>query len=177
MKKILAIVWMLSLALTLICFASCNGQTPDTPGNDPDVPPTPPAHTCESKCTTCGKCTDVECTDAACQEKCAGHEASVTYTVRVVDANGNPIAGVDVQICNKKTGVCYKPTVKTDANGIAEFTRAAGEYKIQLNEKDSVAGYVYEKEEIAPGLLFDRGYYFEEDALHMEIVLQIKEAE
>ena len=31
------------------------------------------AHTCESKCPTCGKCTDATCTDSACADKCNGH--------------------------------------------------------------------------------------------------------
>ena len=33
-----------------------------------------PEHTCESVCEECGKCTDAECTEAACADKCEGHE-------------------------------------------------------------------------------------------------------
>ena len=33
-----------------------------------------PAHSCENKCEECGKCTDAECTEAACADKCEGHE-------------------------------------------------------------------------------------------------------
>ncbi len=35
--------------------------------------PTPPTHTCESKCPTCGKCLDASCTESACADKCPGH--------------------------------------------------------------------------------------------------------
>ncbi len=35
--------------------------------------PTPPTHTCESKCPTCGKCLDATCTESVCAEKCPGH--------------------------------------------------------------------------------------------------------
>lgn len=32
------------------------------------------AHTCESQCPICGKCTDATCTDSACSDKCPGHD-------------------------------------------------------------------------------------------------------
>ena len=35
---------------------------------------TTPAHTCESVCDECGKCTDAACNEAACANKCEGHE-------------------------------------------------------------------------------------------------------
>lgn len=38
---------------------------------------TPPSHTCEHVCATCGKCTDTTCTDAACKDKCQGHDEPV----------------------------------------------------------------------------------------------------
>ena len=44
-----------------------------------------PAHECESACTDCGKCTDGECAETACESKCAGHDvvisANTTYTL------------------------------------------------------------------------------------------------
>ena len=33
-----------------------------------------PAHTCESVCPTCNKCTNTACTETACATKCEGHE-------------------------------------------------------------------------------------------------------
>lgn len=37
-------------------------------------------YNCESKCATCGKCKDAECTEAVCQEKCQGHEEAPVVT-------------------------------------------------------------------------------------------------
>lgn len=41
---------------------------------------TAPAHECESICSACGKCTDSECTEAACAAKCAGHHVDATIS-------------------------------------------------------------------------------------------------
>lgn len=41
---------------------------------------TAPAHECESICSACGKCTDGECTEAACAAKCAGHHVDATIS-------------------------------------------------------------------------------------------------
>ena len=38
------------------------------------VEPEVPAHQCESICADCGKCTDAECTESACESKCEGHQ-------------------------------------------------------------------------------------------------------
>ena len=39
-----------------------------------------PTHTCESKCSECGKCLDKACTESACANKCAGHTVAPTHT-------------------------------------------------------------------------------------------------
>lgn len=42
---------------------------------------TSPIHKCESECDDCGKCTDKACQEAACAEKCQGHNQTTTgYT-------------------------------------------------------------------------------------------------
>lgn len=47
--------------------------------------PAPTPHECKSVCTECGKCTNADCTDPACAEKCPGHNAPTdTYTVSFV---------------------------------------------------------------------------------------------
>lgn len=38
-----------------------------------------PTHECESECETCGLCTDAECTEDVCSEKCPGHAPVVTH--------------------------------------------------------------------------------------------------
>lgn len=64
-----------------------------------------------------------------CMTACGQPEATettnlpegVSYGIKVVDAEGNPIAGAMVSICqDKEGGTCYMP-VKTDENGMAYF--------------------------------------------------------
>lgn len=42
-------------------------------GNNSDVGGGDEQHVCEHVCATCHKCTDKNCTDPVCREKCAGH--------------------------------------------------------------------------------------------------------
>ena len=48
-------------------------------------------HACTSKCDTCGKCTDLECTEEVCAEKCAGHEndETILYKFEAENATSN----------------------------------------------------------------------------------------
>ena len=47
----------------------------------------PLAHVCESICKECGKCTDADCTETACADKCEGHEVGeVTEIELTVDS-------------------------------------------------------------------------------------------
>lgn len=57
-------------------------------------------------------------------------DGKVVYTIKVVDANGNPVASTLVQLCDD--GACYAP-VMTDANGVAEFRMVEGEYKAAIS--------------------------------------------
>ena len=47
-------------------------------GNTGNNGTTTPSHTCESQCSTCKKCTDQACQEAACREKCNGHNQTST---------------------------------------------------------------------------------------------------
>lgn len=60
----------------------------------------------------------------------------ITYTIYVKDENGNPIDGVQVQICDT---VCRTPKT-TDSNGMATDSVPAGNWKAQLTDVD---GYHY----------------------------------
>ncbi len=57
-------------------------------------------------------------------------DGKVTYTIIVVDADGNPVEGVDVQMCDVD-GVCLMP-VKTDANGVATFEKDEATYYVTI---------------------------------------------
>ena len=67
-KKIIAIV-VAAVAVVAIVLVSvlvplnCNGE-----------PASPETHVCEHKCEICGKCTDPDCDDPVCADKCPGHE-------------------------------------------------------------------------------------------------------
>ena len=67
--------------------------------------------------------------------------ARLTYTVKVVDAEGNPVAGVEVQICDGDR--CLLPA-ETDANGEVSWKTTSGNFKAQI--KSAPAGYTYESE-------------------------------
>ena len=56
---------------------------------------TEPAHACENVCGTCGKCTNIDCTENVCADKCTGHKPqledkkySYTFTSSQYSANG-----------------------------------------------------------------------------------------
>lgn len=41
-------------------------------------------HVCDSKCPECGKCTNPDCKDPVCADKCPGHEPDVVETTPVI---------------------------------------------------------------------------------------------
>lgn len=54
-------------------------------------------------------------------------DGKVTYTVTVLDAQGNPMSGVFVQMCLES---CFPGA--TDANGVATFTMIEADYKVSF---------------------------------------------
>lgn len=56
--------------------------------------------------------------------------AADPYVILVVDDEGNPVAGVRVQMCDT-AGSCRVP-VTTDAEGRAEYAYEEGEFKVQI---------------------------------------------
>ena len=49
-----------------------------------------PVHKCEHVCPECGKCTDLECTDDVCKDKCLGHVKTNDF---ILEAENGKIAG------------------------------------------------------------------------------------
>lgn len=67
-------------------------------------------------------------------------DGKTEYTVKLVDANGAPVADTMVQICNSET--CFAPKA-TDADGVAIFSlEESDEYKAKLLTAGEDA-YVY----------------------------------
>ena len=85
-------------------------------------------------------------------------DGKIVYTIKLVDASGNPIANTLVQLCDD--GACYAP-VMTNAEGVAEFRMAEGTYKAAVSSK--VAGY-----KDVTGQYFE----FESDSTEVTITLE-----
>ena len=67
-------------------------------------------------------------------------DGKIEYKVTLLDANGAPVAGQMIQVCNAAT--CFAP-VATDENGVATFRlEESNEYKAKLLT-DSDDAYVY----------------------------------
>ena len=52
---------------------------------------TPPAHECESICDECGKCTDTDCTENVCADKCQGHKPNNSATPTIYLAGDSTV--------------------------------------------------------------------------------------
>ena len=71
--------------------------------------------------------------------------SKITYTVTVLDASGNPIAGVEVQICDGDR--CLMPDV-TGEDGTVKFKTTSGNFEALI--KDAPAGYTYDDTQYIP---------------------------
>ena len=81
MKKTrLLTVLAMVLALTL-CLSACVKDP--APGTSTPSKGTEPAHVCQHECPVCGKCTDPDCKDEVCQDKCPGHEEENLPEIKV----------------------------------------------------------------------------------------------
>ena len=59
----------------------------------------PPAeHACESVCETCGKCTDAECAESACADKCEGHTVETTPVINIIETEIEIHAGDEIDL-------------------------------------------------------------------------------
>lgn len=128
-KKALALV--LALAMVL-CLCACAGNADDK-GNDTTAG------------TTAGTTEATEKVD----------DGKVTYTVKVVDEGGNPVAGAMVQLCLE---ACIPG--KTNEEGVATYSLAEADYKVSFISMP--AGYTAEQTE----------YYFAAGSYELTITLK-----
>jgi hypothetical protein len=68
MKNTSLLLVILFCIFTLL--TSCWFMPSDQSNNPSDAPG---VHKCESECVTCGKCTDDDCVEEVCAQKCNGH--------------------------------------------------------------------------------------------------------
>ena len=122
MRKTLMLLLALALVLGVIFVLAACGETPATSTEGGDKTTTP-AETTEEKPA----------------------DERVTYTVIVKDQNGNPVEGVEVQICEGDT--CKKPKITgLDGKVTFKFKPNGDPLKVQINGENSVSGYVYPTE-------------------------------
>ena len=90
---------------------------------------TTPAHTCESVCDECGKCEDATCTEAACADKCQGHET--------VDPNPNPGTSESITF---NLGANGQAAHKDGDNNTADasYTETANGYTLNITSTDKM---------------------------------------
>ena len=124
-------VLILALAMVL-CLCACGGNE-DNKGNE----------------TTAGT---TEATTEATEKK---DDGKVTYTVKVVDEEGNPVAGAMVQLCLES---CMPG--KTDDKGVATYHTAEADYKVSFMTMP--AGYTAEETE----------YHFADGSYELTITLK-----
>ena len=137
LKRVFALLLMMTF-MCCLCACKDNGTT-DTPGNSSETET-------ESQSTS-EKDTTVE-------------DGKITYTVKLVDESGNPIANTYVQLCDDNS--CYIP-VSTNAEGIAEFRMNEGSYKAAVSV-------------MPEGYQDVTGQYFEFDGDATEVTITLKAA-
>lgn len=138
MKSILTLLLALVMVFTL--FACSNA--PDADKEDKD----------DSKETTAPKDDAEETTKPTENEP---EDNNVTYTVKVVDENNNPIAGAMVQLC---LDACIPGL--TDASGVATFSQPAADYKVSFVQVPE--GYTCDAE----------AFFFDGDSTEMTITVK-----
>ena len=121
-KRLLTAVFMLCMAL---CLCACGGNAGNT---DKDT---------EKQNTETESQANDDSEETESEEV---NDGKIEYKVTLLDANGAPVAGKMVQVCNAST--CFAP-VQTDANGVATFRlEESDEYKAkELTQSDDA--YVY----------------------------------
>ena len=82
-------------------------------------------------------------------------DGKVTYTVKVVDEGGNPVAGAGVQLCKE---TCLPGL--TNAEGVAEFRVVEDTYKVSFMMMPE--GYEADDEE----------FYFDDGSFELTITLK-----
>ena len=121
----------------------------DNGGNEGGETPEP-EHICESKCATCGKCTDDACEESVCADKCKGHTPTLTEST------------ISINFANISAGTQYADETKKINDDITISTHNKGcHFTTQLRIYDSSTnnGYaVIESTGVVTELKFNMGY-------------------
>jgi len=137
MKKITAVVLLIA-SICCLCACAQSTQKPSESGNSATQTPTP---------TNATNPTESEPED----------DGKVTYTVKIVDEAGKPIAGVLVQLCKDS---CVPN--KTNEEGIAVYSLPEDAYKASIMSMP--AGYAHVSDQTE--------FYFDDGAYELTITLK-----
>lgn len=118
-NKILMLALASVLCLCVLCTAACD--------NGADEQTTTDATTNAPESTEAA--TEAATTEDVTTEEVTTDDGKVTYTVKVVDANGAPVAGAAVQFCDDNG--CRMP-VSTNAEGVVTLTDAESNFHVTL---------------------------------------------
>lgn len=114
---LLSVLCVLLCALVLFCACGTEGSTTETGSSEVTTTAPDPA-------------TDPETNEETDPETDTVADSKVTYTITVVDQDGNAVAGVEVQMCDVN-GICLLPVV-TNENGIATFEQDEAVYYVTI---------------------------------------------
>ncbi len=135
--KIAALLLVLCLSALALCACGDDKGTTAAP-----TTATPSTATPSTETPSTAASTDTPTTaDTEPSEKCI-------YVFRVVDEEGTPVEGVQVQMC--KGDFCMMP-VKSDAQGMAEYDVTAngyGEYEVHILKNSIPAGYEFDNDTV-----------------------------
>ena len=137
-KRIFALLASVLALCTLMSFVACDGTENGTDGETT----TQAATQAPTQNETTKEPADEQTTQA--------DDGKVTYTVKVVDANGAPVKDVAVQFCDDNG--CRMP-VATNAEGIVTLTDNASNFHITIASVP--AGYAADSNE----------YYFDDETM------------
>lgn len=137
-KRIFALLAAVLALCTLMSFVACDGTENGTDGETT----TQAATQAPTQNETTKEPADEQTTQA--------DDGKVTYTVKVVDANGAPVKDVAVQFCDDNG--CRMP-VATNAEGIVTLTDKASNFHITIASVP--AGYAADSNE----------YYFDDETM------------
>ncbi len=142
-KKFLMLALASALCLALLCTAACDngegeGQSTDAATGAPE---------------STGATTEAPSEQAS--EEVTTDDGKVTYTVKVVDANGAPVKDVAVQFCDDNG--CRMP-IGTNAEGIVTLTEAESNFHVTLAS-------------VPAGFAADTTEYYFDGALELTVTL------
>ena len=145
-KRILMLALASVLCLCVLCTVACDGGEGE--GQSTEASTNAPAQ-------NTGASTEAPSAEQTTEEVTAD-DGKVTYTVKVVDANGAPVKDVAVQFCDDNG--CRMP-VGTNAEGIVTLTDAESNFHVTLAS-------------VPEGFAADATEYYFDGATELTITLQ-----